>query len=473
MPYTSEVSSCCSYLLFLGLLFATSSAIIEQSLLSGTSIDSSAISPRQYAISLYSLLAILSLGVVVGYITQLCRLPGLLGMLLVGIALRNTPGISENLFVVKEWSIVLRRVAFVVILLRGGLSLDASAILRLKGACFRLSFIPCTVEAIVVALSAKLVFGMDIVVGVLLGAALAAVSPAVVIPALLDASKSGYGVRAGVPSLVIAAASLDDVYAITVFSLALSFLIPSGGTTYMTVLAAPAEVFAGVFFGSLMGFLLHFLPRKDVENLHLVRLVLLFTFSTAILFGTIKYGVDGAGAIAVLVSAFVAAYAWKKEGELPEEDHLAIIWNLTFQPLLFGLIGFELSFDLVKLETIALGCLILAIGLVFRLIASFLAVCGTSFTIRERLFVAVAWLPKATVQAALAPVVLDLARSRNEPNPKLVEEGIVILTIAVLSILITAPAGAFLIRILTPVLLTKEEEKRPSERSGVASGDES
>lgn len=77
------------------------------------------------------------------------------------------------------------------------------------------------------------------------------------------------------------------------------------------------------------------------------------------------------------------------------------------------------------------------------------------------------------LKAALAPVVLDLARSRNEPNPKLVEEGIVILTIAVLSILITAPAGAFLIRILTPVLLTKEEEKRPSERSGVASGDES
>ncbi|KAK6045176.1 hypothetical protein COOONC_17319, partial [Cooperia oncophora] len=259
----------------------------------------------------------------------------------------------------------------------------------------------------VVAILAKLVFGMDIVSGVLLGEVLALpFSPAVgyFLSVWKRLSKAGYGVQAGVPSLVIAAASLDDVYAITIFSLALSLLFPfsftSGSSPLMTILSAPAEVFAGIFFGSAMGFLLHVLPRKEVKNLHLIRLSLLFSFSTAILFATIRYGVDGAGAIAVLVAAFVAGYSWKKEacGSLPEEDHLANLWHLAFQPLLFGLIGFELSFEMVKSNTIICGCFILGIGLLFRFIASFLAVFGTSFTIRERLFVAVAWMPKATVQ---------------------------------------------------------------------------
>ncbi|KAK6011162.1 transporter, CPA2 family [Ostertagia ostertagi] len=370
--YTVEVSSCCAYLLFVALAFVTGNAVIESSIHNKSLSDAgTALTPNNYATSIYTLLVIVSLGVVVGYLTQLCRLPSLLGMLVVGIALRNVPVISGSLFVVKEWSVILRRVAFVVILLRGGLLLMLARF-GVEGACVRLSLIPCTVETLVVAISAKLVFGMDIIFGILLGAVLGAVSPAVVIPALLDASKAGYGVQAGVPSLVIAAASLDDVYAITIFSLALSLLFPSGSSPLMTILAAPAEVFAGIFFGTVMGFLLHVLPRKEVKNLHLIRLSLLFTFSTAILFATIRYGVDGAGAIAVLVAAFVAGHSWKKEGPLPEEDHLANLWHLAFQPLLFGLIGFELSFEMVLSNTIFFGCLVLGIGLTFRIYRFFL-----------------------------------------------------------------------------------------------------
>ncbi|XGW04609.1 hypothetical protein V3C99_015640 [Haemonchus contortus] len=146
------------------------------------------------------------------------------------------------------------------------------------------------------------------------------------------------------------------------------------------------------------------------------------------------------------------------QGPLPEEDHLANLWHLAFQPLLFGLIGFELSFDMVQSGTIFRGCLLLGIGLLFRFIASFLAVFVTTLTMRERLFVAVAWMPKATVQAALAPVVLDMARSKDGVDSTYVDNGIVIFTIAVLSILITAPVGAFLIRIATPLLLTRDEK---------------
>uniref|UniRef100_A0A7I4YWH9 Na_H_Exchanger domain-containing protein n=1 Tax=Haemonchus contortus TaxID=6289 RepID=A0A7I4YWH9_HAECO len=418
--YSAEISSCCAYLLFVALAFATCNSIIETSVQNKSLSDAHAVpTPPDYATSIYSLLVIVSLGVVFGYLTQLCRLPSLLGMLVVGITLRNLPAISDHLLVVKEWSVVLRRIAFVVILLRGGLSLDANAIRKLKGACVRLALVPCSVETVVVAVAAKLIFGMDIIFGVLLGAVLAAVSPAVVIPALLDASKAGYGVKAGVPSLVIAAASLDDVYAISIFSLALSLLFSSGTNMEMTILAAPVEVFSGIFFGSAM---------------------------------------DGAGAVAVLVAAFISGHSWKKEGPLPEEDHLANLWHLAFQPLLFGLIGFELSFDMVQSGTIFRGCLLLGIGLLFRFIASFLAVFVTTLTMRERLFVAVAWMPKATVQAALAPVVLDMARSKDGVDSTYVDNGIVVFTIAVLSILITAPVGAFLIRIATPLLLTRDEK---------------
>ncbi|KAK6759684.1 hypothetical protein RB195_021326 [Necator americanus] len=419
--------------------------------------------PRNYAVTVYSLGLIIVIGVVTGYLVQIVRLPSLLGMLLTGILLRNFAGSIITTNVIKEWSVVLRRTAFIVILLRGGLSLDANAIRRLKGACLRLSVIPCTVEIISVTLASKIIFGMDVFFGIALGAVLAAVSPAVVIPALLDASKGGYGVRAGVPSLVIAAASLDDVYAITIFSLILSLTFPSSGASpLLTILGAPAEVFCGVFFGSVMGFLLHFIPRKDVQNLHLVRLALLFTFSLAFLLGTTKLRVDGAGAIGVLVAAFVAGHAWKKEGELPEEDYLAIMWHHFFQPLLFGLIGLELSFEMISLRTMLLGVVVLTIGLIFRFIASFFAVFGSGLAMRERLFVAVAWLPKATVQAALAPIVLETAQSRSSSSPYYIQNGIFILTMAILSILITAPLGALAIRLATPVLL--KNDKKSAER---------
>ncbi|KHJ84952.1 phosphomannose isomerase type I, partial [Oesophagostomum dentatum] len=284
------------------------------------------------------------------------------------------------------------------------------------------------------------------------------VSPAVVIPALLEASKQGYGVQAGVPSLVIAAASLDDVYAITIFSLTLSLVFPTGDSPIFTVLGAPAEIFAGVFFGAVVGYVLHVVPRKDVQNLHLIRLSVLFSFSLAFLFGTAKLRVDGAGAIGVLVAAFVASHAWKKEGSLPEEDHLANMWHHALQPLLFGLIGLELNLEMISTRTVLLGVIILAIGLLFRLVASFVAVFGSGLHIKERLFVAIAWMPKATVQAALAPVVLEAARSRPSSSATYVEYGVLILTISIMSILITAPFGALAIRLATPVLLKKDEK---------------
>lgn len=408
-----------------------------------------------YATSTLSVLFIVGAGIVVGYFVQLLRLPALLGMLVVGIVLRNIPFTGNVMFVAKDWGVVLRRTAFIIILLRGGLSLDAAALRRMKGACLRLAFIPCSVEALSVAVAAKLFFGMDILFGLLLGFVLAAVSPAVVVPCMLEAAREGYGVVKGVPTLVVAAASLDDVYAITLFSLLITMIFSTGTSMAVTLIRAPVEVLSGVFFGGVIGVILRYFPSRDQRNVHLIRLSLLISFSTALLFGTSALGVDSIGAIAVLVSAFVAGHTWKVDGPMPEEDNLAITWHLFFQPVLFGLIGFELSFDIISIQSVALGLLVLLIGLAFRTMAASASVLGCGLTLKERLFVALSWLPKATVQAALAPVALDLARSRSDFGSNVEEWSVLIFAVAVLSILTTAPIGAFVIRLTYPRLLSK------------------
>lgn len=354
---------------------------------------------------------------------------------------------------------MLRRTAFIVILLRGGLSLDAVALKKLKGACLRLALIPCSIEAVTIALAAKLILGMDLLFGLMLGFVLAAVSPAVVVPAMLEASQKGYGMVAGVPTLVVAAASLDDVYAITMYSLLVTVVFSTGSGILMTIVRAPVEVLSGVFFGTIIGVILRYFPSKDQKNVHLIRTSLLMAFSMSLLFGTTVLGADAIGAIAVLVSAFVAGYSWKQDGAMPEEDYLAIAWQLCFQPFLFGLIGFELSFDMISLRLVGLGLLVLFCGLVLRTVAASFAVLGSGLSFKERLFVALAWLPKATVQAALAPAALDMALAGGHSYPSsYVEQSRLIFAVAVLSILTTAPIGAFIIRMAAPRLLAKPSE---------------
>ncbi|CAI4224057.1 unnamed protein product [Auanema sp. JU1783] len=374
-------------------------------------------------------------------------------MLVVGIALRNL--FDDVFFVLPLWSVTLRRAAFVVILLRGGLSLDADALNKLKGACLRLCFIPCSVEAVVVAATSWLLLNMDVLYGLLLGFVLAAVSPAVIVPAMVDAQNHCYGTDSGVPTLIVASASLDDVYAITMFSILLSIVFSTGDSVSLTLLKAPVEVLSGIFFGAICGFVLRYVPGPTQKNKSLIRFCMLFTMSLAWLLITISLRVDSIGAIAVLVTAFVAGIHWKKEGSLPTEGQLSVAWKLFFEPCLFGLIGFELSLDIVSWSVIGWGSVVLASGLILRTISAFLVVFGAGFNIKEQLFIAISWIPKATVQAALAPLALDIARSRTDLPAVYTDNGVIIFTIAVLSILTTAPLGAFIIRLCTPILLKK------------------
>ncbi|GMR38553.1 hypothetical protein PMAYCL1PPCAC_08748, partial [Pristionchus mayeri] len=317
-----------------------------------------------YGASTTTVLFILLTAIALGRVSEWSTAPSLLGMLLAGIALRNLP-FTSGLIVPMKWSSMLRKAAFVVILLRGGLSLDGEALKKMMGACIRLALCPCIVEAIVIAVAAHIIFGISILFGLLLGSLLSAVSPAVVVPSMIRIAEDGYGSK--VSSLVVAASSLNDIFAITLFSLCFSSIFATGDSLWLTIIRAPLEVVGGCALGVFLGFgLRHVLPSS--------RLPLLLASSMVTFFGCTNLSIDSAGALAVLVSAFVAAGDWRKqENPMSEETSLKIMWELFFQPMLFGLIGFELTLSLLSWRLVLLGVLVMAIGLAVRIAIAFLA----------------------------------------------------------------------------------------------------
>ncbi|XP_077355998.1 sodium/hydrogen exchanger 9B2 isoform X1 [Festucalex cinctus] len=390
-------------------------------------------------------------------------IPPLLGMLLAGLLLRNVPYVTDAVYVDATWSSALRSVALAIILARAGLGLDPSALRRLKAVCLRVAVGPCVVEACVVAVVSHFLLALPWVWGFLLGFVLAAVSPAVVVPSMLLLQKEGYGSEKGIPTLLMAAGSFDDILAITGFSTCLGVAF-STGSTWMSVLKGLLEVVGGVVGGVLVGIFLCFFPSMDQEDLVVTRSFLLLAFSVFAVFFTQVVGASGAGGLCTLVLAFLAALGWRAD-KAGVAAILGRCWDV-FQPLLFGLIGAEIIITTLSLSTVGLGVAVIAIGLVVRLTATFALVHGAGFVLKEKLFIAIAWMPKATVQAAIGSTALDTARDAGDDT--LVKFGLDVLTLAVLAILITAPIGALGIGLAGPRLLSRQV-KAPEAVGGVSS----
>jgi NhaP-type Na+/H+ or K+/H+ antiporter len=291
----------------------------------------------------------------------------------------------------------------------------------------------------------------------MLGFVLGAVSPAVVVPSVLSLHARGYGVDKGISTLIIAASSIDDVIAITGFGVVLGIAFSKGELVW-TIVKGPLEAVIGIFYGFVIGIVLWYIPHQKHNKKTFYRFLLLLSCGTFAAFGSRKLHIGGAGPLAVLTLAFVAALQWRKESgvegvEVKVSALVGQVWSV-FQPLLFGLIGAEVSLDLLEASTIGLGFAVLCVSLVTRLIASFIVAFGIGLTLREQFFVPLAWLPKATVQAAIGSVALDMARGGTADSEE-VSLGRKLLTIAVLSIVLTAPLGAVAISLSGPRLLHK------------------
>ncbi|XP_051801515.1 LOW QUALITY PROTEIN: sodium/hydrogen exchanger 9B2 [Acanthochromis polyacanthus] len=394
--------------------------------------------------------------------------PPLLGMLLMGFLLRNIPVVTDGVYIEYKWSASLRNIALAVILARAGLGLDPTALRKLKSVCLRVAMGPCLIEACTIALISHFLMDLPWGMGLHSGFVLGAVSPAVVVPSMLLLQKDGYGVEQGIPTLLMAAGSFDDILAITGFTTCLGMAFATGSTWY-NLLRGGLEVLGGMVVGILLGFLIQYFPSVDQKYIVMKRSFLVLGLSVFAVLGSGVAGFPGSGGLCTLVLAFLAGYGWGTD-KVRVEEVVGWAWEV-FEPLLFGLIGAEIRVSELEGNTVGLGIASLLIALLVRVLFTFVCALCAGFNMKEKVFIALAWMPKATVQAAIGSTALDMARGK-EGQPELQRYGMDVLTVAVLSILLTAPVGAVIIGLSGPYLLQKPKNSACGTAAGGKDDDE-
>ena len=389
-----------------------------------------------------SLALIFLLSLLVGELFHKVQLPKIIGMLLVGIVIGPY---ALNLLspAILNISAELRKIALIIILIKAGLTLDLSSLKKASRPALLLSFLPATFEVIAITIFAPIIFNISRLEAALLGAVLGAVSPAVVIPKMTELIENGYGKDKSIPEMILAGASLDDIFVIVLFS---SFLSAnqSGAIDLLSFASIPISIISGVALGILTGLIVSKIFKSySMASETRTIVVLALAFALTALEELIKAYLPLSSLLAVV--AMAATIKLKSNKEVTNEiakDH-SRLW-LGAQAILFTLIGAAVDIR-YTLNAGYSAILLLFISLLIRSIGVLLALLFTPLNRKERLFTIFAYLPKATVQAAIGGIPLAMGLSC----------GSLVLSIAVLSILITAPLGAFLMDISYKKLLVK------------------
>ncbi|XP_053594231.1 sodium/hydrogen exchanger 9B2 [Microplitis demolitor] len=388
-----------------------------------------------------------------GWLFSLTTLPALIGMLLTGFIMQN----AGLVYIEGRYMTVianLRKIALVIILIRAGLDLDPNALKRQKITMPKLGLVPWTVEATLVAVTARYLLNLPWIWTFLIGSIVAAVSPAVVVPCLFRLRRKGYGVAKGIPTLIIAIAGIDDAASVAIFGIIRSVMFSHDALWYQ-ILQGPISIIGGLGFGILWGYLAKYVPEKGDPFMVPLRVLMLLCGGLIAVFGSEAIELGGAGPLAVVAAAFVSCYFWQDDGWDVEDNPVAIafeIFWMIFEPILFGLTGTQIKINELKGETIyfSIACLLTAI--ILRIVVTFLVGVKSKLNAKEKIFIAFACMAKATVQAALGPVTLDQIDRNDSEQVRYAETT---LTLCVLSILLTAPTGAIIISLAGPKLLTK------------------
>ncbi len=387
-----------------------------------------------------SLAFILLFGFLIKILFNFFNFPELLGMLFFGMLIGPSclDLIDPSLMNISG---DLRTIALIIILLRAGLGISRKSLKNVGLASFKMSFIPGVLEGLAVALLAQKLLGFSFVEGGILGFILAAVSPAVVVPSMLKLMDQGLGVEKDIPTLIITSASIDDVFAITIFTSFLGLYFNKGTSLGLQLLNIPLSIFFGGLIGLCLGLVLVYILKRLKPNDMSV-----LVFSTALLLSQLDSFFSGRIKVASLLTIMVLGFIIREksyENSLILTKSFNGAWNLA-QVFLFTLIGAEVNIPLA-LKASGLGLVILAFGLLARSIGVLISIKGLDYNLKEKTFCIIAYLPKATVQAAIGGIPLSLG----------LPVGDLILSLAVLSILVTAPLGAFLIDYSSSKLLKK------------------
>jgi NhaP-type Na+/H+ or K+/H+ antiporter len=377
---------------------------------------------------LLSLALILIIGFALSGVFQKLKLPGLLGMLITGILLGPyVLGLIDG--EILNISSELRQIALIVILTRAGLALDIKDLKKVGRPAILMCFVPATCEILAIMVLAPLFLGISYIEAAIMGTVLAAVSPAVIVPRMLRLMEGGYGKEKSIPQLIMAGASVDDIYVIILFTSFLS-MYQGEGFDAKSLIHVPIAIVSGLVVGVIGGIILLKLFKKihmrDTVKI-LVILSMAFLFVSAETFIQGYFPMSGLLAVMALGGTLLKGYevlAKRLSGKFSK------IW-VGAEMLLFVLVG--AAVDISYVGSVGLAAVLLIVcALIFRIAGVFLCLLKTNLSVKERLFCAIAYLPKATVQAAIGAIPLASG----------VKAGDTILAVAVLAIMITAPLGA-------------------------------
>lgn len=391
---------------------------------------------------LTSLALIFLCGLLLGSIFQKIKLPPLLGMIITGIILGPY---ALNLIDQSVLSISsdLRQIALIIILTRAGLNLDINSLKKVGRPAILMCFLPACFEIIGMVLLAPPLLGISILDALIMGTVVAAVSPAVIVPKMLKLIETGYGKDKSIPQMIMAGASVDDVFVIVLFT---SFTGLAQGESFspISLIQVPISIILGLGLGILIGIILGFFFKKvHMRDSIKVIIILSISFLLVTLENSLKGIVPISGLIAIM-SIGISLQKIRSDASKRISTKFSKLW-VAAELMLFVLVG--ATVDIKYAFSAGIMAILLIFGvLVFRMIGVLICLIKTKLNKKERIFCMIAYCPKATVQAAIGYIPLTMGLSC----------GNIVLTVAVLSILITAPLGAFFIELLYKRLLKKE-----------------
>ncbi len=383
---------------------------------------------------LTSLSFIFLVGLAMAAICQRIRLPRIIGMLLTGIVLG--PYVLDLLDPsILSISSELRQMALIIILVKAGLSLNLADLKKVGRPAVMLSCVPASFELLGYVLFAPMILGVNRIEAAVMGAVLAAVSPAVVVPRMVKLMETGYGTKKSIPQMILAGASCDDIFVIVLFS-TFSGMAQGGSARVMDFVNIPISIVSGILLGAVAGWLLSLFFETAYAKEHYVRnsmkviIVLGVSFLLMSVETWVKPYISVSGLLAVVSMACVLKLRSIKAVSARLSEKFGKLW-LAAEVLLFVLVGAAVDIRYTMGAGVA-AVLMIFTALIFRTIGVLICLAGTALNWKERLFCVIAYLPKATVQAAIGSV----------PMAMRLPCGQIVLSVAVMAILITAPLGA-------------------------------
>lgn len=391
-----------------------------------------------------SLSLILLIGVVVDLVFEKINIPSLIGLLLLGLGLNQLGLIDESIL---EISSDLRKIALIIILLKAGLSLDFNILKRVGRPAILMCFVPATFEIIGFAIFGPMILNLSFVESLLIGSVLGAVSPAIVIQRMTNLIDRGIGVKKGIPQMLIAGSSADDIYCIVIFT-ALAGMLANNDFNALSFIKIPSSIILGIGVGIALGFIFSFLFSK-MHVRDSVKLTLLIGVSFLLVFieDLLNNSVISISSYLAVIAMGLVIFSKKQVVANRLTSKCNKIW-IVAEIFLFVLVGASMKIDALANAGLSIAATII-IALLFRMLGTLFCLIKTNLNLKERLFVMLSEIPKATVQAAIGGSLIGMV-GINQDYANLV------LTVSVLAIIISAPVGALAMDLSYKRLLTND-----------------